>query len=58
LLEDTESAEDDALQRYRATLDESLPTDVGAVVARLYEDVKRSHAQVRSLRDQARAASV
>jgi len=58
LLEACEKGEDSALERYRDALDEALPDDVRVLVERQYEGVKRNHAQVRSLRDQARAAQV
>jgi uncharacterized protein (TIGR02284 family) len=58
ILEETERGEDVALESYRQALEKQLPTDVRAVVERQYDGVKRNHAQVRLLRDQARAASV
>lgn len=57
LLEESERGEDSALESYRDALDTSLPADVRAVVERQYEGVKLNHAQIRTLRDQARAAS-
>lgn len=57
ILEETEDGEDVALKRYRTALEKSLPSEVRSVVERQFEAVKRSHAQVRNLRDQARAAS-
>jgi uncharacterized protein (TIGR02284 family) len=58
ILEETERGEDTAMTAYRKALsEEALPADVRAVVERQYEGVKRNHAQVRSLRDQARAAA-
>lgn len=57
ILEETERGEDVALESYRHALAESLPTDVRSVVEDQFEGVKRNHAQVRQLRDQARAAS-
>ena len=56
ILEETERGEDTALASYRKALDKGLPPDVRAVVERQYEGVKRNHLQVRTLRDQARAA--
>jgi uncharacterized protein (TIGR02284 family) len=58
LLEECERGEDTALARYRAALEEDLPAVVRAPVERQYEGVIRNHAQVRALRDQARAATV
>jgi uncharacterized protein (TIGR02284 family) len=57
ILEETERGEDTAMASYRKALDEGLPADIRAVVERQYEGVKRNHALVRSLRDQARAAA-
>ena len=57
ILEETERGEDTALVSYRKALDEALPPDVRAIVERQYEGVKRNHLQVRTLRDQARAAA-
>jgi uncharacterized protein (TIGR02284 family) len=58
LLEACEKGEDSALERYRDALDEPLPDDIRLLIERQYEGVKRNHAQVRALRDQARAAQV
>jgi uncharacterized protein (TIGR02284 family) len=57
ILEETERGEDIALASYRDALDETLPPEVRQVVERQFEGVKRNHAQVRMLRDRARAAS-
>jgi uncharacterized protein (TIGR02284 family) len=57
ILEETERGEDSALESYREALAEDLPSGVRAVVERQYEGVKRNHAQVRALRDQARASA-
>lgn len=56
ILEETERGEDIALSAYRSALEEDLPPEVRSVVERQYEGVKRNHAQVRTLRDQARTA--
>lgn len=58
ILEETESGEDSALEVYRQALAEDLPPDVRGVVERQYEGVKRNHLQIRTLRDQARAATL
>ena len=58
LLEECERGEDAALTRYRDALDEALPDNIRMLIERQYEGVKRNHAQVRTLRDQARAAQV
>ncbi len=57
ILEETERGEDVALERYRKALEQPLPADIRALVERQHEGVKRNHAQVRALRDQARAAA-
>jgi uncharacterized protein (TIGR02284 family) len=57
ILEETERGEDVALNAYREALEQDLPPQVRTVVERQYEGVKRNHAQVRTLRDQARASS-
>ncbi|MDP3614856.1 MAG: PA2169 family four-helix-bundle protein, partial [Rubrivivax sp.] len=56
ILEATETGEDTALERYRKALSQDLTPATRAVVERQLEGVKRNHAQVRMLRDQARAA--
>ena len=58
LLESCEKAEDSALERYRDALDQALPDSARLLIETQFEGVKRNHAQVRSLRDQARAAQV
>lgn len=57
ILEETERGEDTALSAYRKALEEALPPDVRVVVERQFDGVKRNHLQVRTLRDQARAAA-
>jgi uncharacterized protein (TIGR02284 family) len=56
MLEECERGEDVALEAYRDALNEPLPDPVRAVVQTQYEGVKRNHAQVRTLRDQAKVA--
>lgn len=56
MLEECERGEDAALERYREALEDNLPPQVRMVVERQFEGVKRNHMQVRTLRDQARAA--
>ncbi len=56
ILEETERGEDTAMARYRDALQARLPEDARALVERQFEGVKRNHAQLRSLRDQARQA--
>jgi uncharacterized protein (TIGR02284 family) len=55
MLEECERGEDTALERYREALDEPLPALIRSQVEQQYEGVKRNHAQVRRLRDEARA---
>lgn len=55
MLEECERGEDTALERYRAALAEDLPGDARSVVERQFEGVRRNHAQIRTLRDAARA---
>jgi len=57
ILEETERGEDTAMSSYRKALEKALPPDVRSVVERQFEGVKRNHLQVRTLRDQARAAA-
>jgi uncharacterized protein (TIGR02284 family) len=54
VLEDAERGEDTALDNYRQAMNAGLPVEAHAIVARQYEGVKRNHAQMRLLRDQAR----
>ena len=56
LLEECERSEDAALARYRKALKAELPTDVRTVVEHQAQGVQRNHDQIKSLRDQARAA--
>ena len=57
ILEECERGEDSAMKSYREALDGELPATARALVERQYEGVKRNHAQVRALRDTARAAA-
>lgn len=58
ILEECERGEDKAMSEYREALDETtLPAAARVVVERQYEGVKRNHAEVRGLRDAARAAT-
>ncbi len=56
MLEEAERGEDVALERYRDAMKEELPANVRAVVQRQYDGAKRNHDEVRTLRNQARAA--
>lgn len=55
MLEECERGEDVALASYRKALDAGLPADVLTLVDTQYDGVKRNHAQIRTLRDEARA---
>jgi uncharacterized protein (TIGR02284 family) len=57
VLEECERGEDAALERYRDAIKAPLPGDAMEVVRRQYEGVKRNHDQIRTLRDQVKAAS-
>jgi len=57
ILEETERGEDEAMAAYREALAQPLPADVREVVERHFEGVKRNHAHVRTLREQARTAA-
>lgn len=57
MLEEAERGEDVALARYREALEEDLPPDVRSVIERQFDGVKLNHAQVRALRDRARATA-
>ena len=57
ILEETERGEDVALERYRRALSQELLPDARSLVERQSEGVRRHHAQIRALRDQARNAS-
>lgn len=58
ILEETERGEDSAMTTYREALARDLPPEVRMVVERQFEGVKRNHLEVRTLRDQARAAAL
>ncbi len=56
MLEETERGEDVALKSYRDALKEDLPIEVRSIVEAQQQGVKRNHDQIRSLRDQHKAA--
>ncbi|KQW54343.1 ferritin-like domain-containing protein [Variovorax sp. Root411] len=56
MLEECERGEDAAVARYRKALKAELPAEVRAVVQRQAEGAQRNHDQIKSLRDQMRAA--
>ncbi len=55
ILEETERGEDSALSSYRKALEKPLAQEVRTVVEQQLQGVRRNHAQLRALRDQARA---
>ncbi|MFT3720882.1 MAG: PA2169 family four-helix-bundle protein [Pseudorhodoferax sp.] len=55
LLEEGERAEDAALARCRRALEQPLPADLRALVERLLQGTRRSHDEIRRLRDAERA---
>jgi uncharacterized protein (TIGR02284 family) len=57
MLNECERGEDAAMDRYRDALKQPLPSDVMSVVQAQYEGVKRNHDQIRTLRNQVRAAT-
>ena len=57
ILEETERGEDKAMSDYREALEAHLPAEARSLIERQFEGVKRNHAQVRALRDQARQAA-
>lgn len=57
ILEETERGEDKAMSDYREALEAQLPAEARSLIERQFEGVKRNHAQVRALRDQARQAA-
>jgi uncharacterized protein (TIGR02284 family) len=56
ILSECERGEDVAVRSYSKALEKDLPLNVRSVVARQYDGVLRNHDQVKSLRDQVRAA--
>lgn len=57
VLEECEHGEDNAKARYAKALKKPLPAGVKLIVERQMQGVQRNHDQVKSLRDQLRAAS-
>lgn len=57
ILEETERGEDSALASYRRALENDLPAPVRVIIERQLEGVKRNHAEVRKLREQARSTA-
>ena len=57
VLEECERGEDNAKARYAKALKKPLPAGVKLIVERQMQGVQRNHDQVKSLRDQLRAAS-
>jgi uncharacterized protein (TIGR02284 family) len=57
VLEECERGEDNALARYRKALKQPLPANIKQIVERQMQGVQRNHDQIKTLRDQFRAAS-
>jgi uncharacterized protein (TIGR02284 family) len=57
ILEECERGEDYAKAQYKKALQQDLPENVRAVVARQYEGVIANHDKVRALRDSYRTAA-
>jgi uncharacterized protein (TIGR02284 family) len=55
VLSECERGEEMALESYRNALEKNLPAQVLTIVEKQYQGVKKNYAQVRALRDQARA---
>jgi uncharacterized protein (TIGR02284 family) len=51
VLEECERGEDHALARYRAAMNDELPTTLRTLVQRQLDGVQRNHDQVKALRD-------
>jgi uncharacterized protein (TIGR02284 family) len=51
ILDEAERGEDVAVKTFEKALNAKLPPDVAGVVRRQFDEVKRAHDQVRSLRD-------
>jgi uncharacterized protein (TIGR02284 family) len=56
VLVECEKEEDIAKKRFFGALRETLPADVRSTVERMFEDVQRDHANLRTLRDEYAAA--
>jgi uncharacterized protein (TIGR02284 family) len=56
VLEGCERGQDNALARYGKALEKPLPEDIRAVVERQLQMVRDCHAEMKRLRDQARAS--
>jgi uncharacterized protein (TIGR02284 family) len=57
VLEECERGEDHALGQYRKALKENLPAGIKQILERQMQGVQRNHDQIKTLRDQFRAAS-
>lgn len=54
ILDDTERAEDKAIDLYRKAMNKELPAPLRAVVERQYLGAQRNHTQIKALRDSER----
>jgi uncharacterized protein (TIGR02284 family) len=57
ILDECERGEDVAVKNYRKALEKDLPANVRMIVEKQYQGVLRNHDQVKTLRNQVRAAS-
>jgi uncharacterized protein (TIGR02284 family) len=57
MLEECERGEDAAVASYRKAVEKRLPEPARSVVEKQWEGVKRNHDQIRTLRNQIRAAA-
>jgi len=55
VLEECERGEDYAVKAYKEALEKDLPATLKQIVQQQYDDVKRAHDHIRSLRDAAKA---
>lgn len=51
ILSSIETGEDSAVEQYQETLEENLPVNLRSIIERQYQEVRRSHDQVKVMRD-------
>ena len=51
ILSSIESGEDSAVEQYQEALEENLPVNLRSIIERQYQEVRRSHDQVKVMRD-------
>lgn len=57
ILNECERGEDVAIKRYKEAIAKELPSELRVIIERQYQGVLRNHAQVKTMRDAARAHS-